>query len=403
MRSRFRNRTFALITIGIMVVAAEIIAYVFNVLVRDGRFAPEPTRKEFVDKLEEQYKAENFDPNLGWVPRKTDREANGARISPDNPVSDRPCVSLYGDSTVFGDEVSHVAAWGNQLAKRIHCKVSNFGVGGYGTDQAYLRFIKNSSDPSSVVVLGILSENIVRNVNQNRAFLYSSAVGPLKPILWLDDAGQLQFIPVPRLTIESHDKYINDPRSLFQKEFFIPDSSYYAEQRVHFPYIINVPKALRYKRIYDGVLFYLIKSPPWYLDFYDPSHPSHALQVTESIADHFVENAKQRAKTPVILFIPLARDIGNFLRTGKWVYAPLYEWCRARGHNCFDSGAAMVEKLGAQHIKEVGLCEYFCTRRFSEQGHYNEKGNVLLAEVSIRYLEPFLSNAKSGNLPNTKE
>src|SRR6185312_6104743 len=124
---------------------------------------------------QEQYRAENFDAKLGWIAPKLFRETNGARISPDNPSSPA-CLSLYGDSFVFGVEVSNTAAWGNQLAKKLNCKVLNFGVGAYGTDQAYLRFMANSNDPSGVVVLGILSENIVRNVNQNRAFLYSYGV-----------------------------------------------------------------------------------------------------------------------------------------------------------------------------------------------------------------------------------
>ena len=281
MRGRFRNGIFALITIGLMVVAAEFIAYAGRVLVGDDRFAPEPSRTEFLDKLQEQYSGENFDPDLGWITLKSTREPTGERITPDNPESGRPCVSLYGDSFVFGDDVSNVAAWGNQLAKRIHCKVLNFGVSAYGTDQAYLRFVKNSSDPSSVVVLGIQAENIVRNLNQNRAFLYGGGVGPLKPRLWLDDAGQAEFIPVPRLTADSYDQYINHPRSLFQYEFFIPGSSYYAQQRVHFPYIINFPKAMLYTRIYDSVKYHLVKNPPWYIDFYDPSHFSHALQLME--------------------------------------------------------------------------------------------------------------------------
>jgi hypothetical protein len=395
MQRRSRKGLFILITISIIATAAEIIAYACCLLMGDGYFAPKPTRDEFVTNLQEQFQAENFDANLGWIPLKRDRETNGVRISPDNPASGRPCLSLYGDSFVFGNEVRHAAAWANQLAKRLNCKVSNFGVGGYGTDQAYLRFAENLSDPSSVVMLGILSENIVRNVNQNRAFLYGNAgVGPLKPMFWLGDTGQLQLVPVPKLTMDSYDQYMKNPRALFAKEFFIPDSSFYAEQRVYFPYIISLINALRYKRIYYGLLFYVTKGLPWYRDFYDPLHPSHAIQVTASIADHFVEHVKERAKTPIIIFLPTSRDVGSFLRSGKWVYGALYEWCQARGYNCFDAGTAMVEKLGAKHINEVGLCKYFCTNRFTEQGHYNEKGNALLADVSLRYLKDYLPEAK---------
>jgi hypothetical protein len=52
----------------------------------EGYFAPEPTRESFTRKLDEQYRAENFDPVLGWIPRRSEREANGARISPKNPA-----------------------------------------------------------------------------------------------------------------------------------------------------------------------------------------------------------------------------------------------------------------------------------------------------------------------------
>ena len=71
MRGRFRNGIFALITIGLMVVAAEFIAYAGRVLVGDDRFAPEPSRTEFLDKLQEQYSGENFDPDLGWITLKS--------------------------------------------------------------------------------------------------------------------------------------------------------------------------------------------------------------------------------------------------------------------------------------------------------------------------------------------
>ena len=288
---RVRNLIFYLIMAMLLAALAETMAYSFYKWIDAGYFsAPHPSQEEFANKLEEQYKSENFDRVLGWLPFKRDIDENGARISPDG--IGRPCISLYGDSFVFGEEVSHVAAWGNQLAKLLHCKVLNFGVGAYGTDQAYLRFVQNSFDPSNVVVLGVLSENIVRNVNQNRAFLYWTAIGPLKPIFWADSDGSLHLVPVPLLGVSSYDTYIKDPKQLFANEFFIPDSSNFAKQKVAFPYSINLFKIFRYKRISDGLLYYLFNTPPWYADFYDLKHPSGALKLTQYIIDHFVDVAK---------------------------------------------------------------------------------------------------------------
>jgi len=65
---------------------------------------------------------------------------------------------LYGDSFTEGSGVDPEHAWSNVLSQLLHCRVANFGVSGYGTDQAYMRFLNNQRDPARVVVLGFLSE-----------------------------------------------------------------------------------------------------------------------------------------------------------------------------------------------------------------------------------------------------
>ena len=79
--------------------------------------------------------------------------STGARFSPAYPEPGNECVTLYGDSFTYGVGVREEYAWGNTLAERLRCRVGNFGVGGYGTDQALLRFMHNPNDPSSVAVL----------------------------------------------------------------------------------------------------------------------------------------------------------------------------------------------------------------------------------------------------------
>lgn len=113
----------------------------------------------------------NRDPLLGWPYLdsivKQERDSSGSRIIPSYPdPSDQACVSLYGDSFTWGHQVVNEFAWSNILSKLLNCRVSNFGVNGYGTDQAYLRFKHNDVDKAKIVILGYLSENIVRNVTQ---------------------------------------------------------------------------------------------------------------------------------------------------------------------------------------------------------------------------------------------
>jgi hypothetical protein len=114
------------------------------------------------------------DPVVGWpypMQYGKDLDTNGAQRNPYFPHGSegRSCVSLYGDSfTQGGDTSSRERNWGNVLSKRLGCYVANFGMGGYGTDQAYLRFRENSGDSSPVVIFGLHPADVARNLTRVR-------------------------------------------------------------------------------------------------------------------------------------------------------------------------------------------------------------------------------------------
>ncbi len=88
--------------------------------------------------------------------------------------------------------------YGEYLKRRdpmLGCRVSNFGVEGYGTDHSYLRFKYNDRDRAKIVILGHLSENIIRNVNQLKGLLYHSRGVDLHPRFIIGQDGSLEFIP----------------------------------------------------------------------------------------------------------------------------------------------------------------------------------------------------------------
>ena len=62
----------------------------------------------------------------------------------------------------------------------------------------------------------------------------------------------------------------------------------------------------------------------------------------------------------------------------------------------------MIEKLGREQLKMVGICEYFCTEKLVKKGHYNEKGNKLLAEVSA-LCRKLLTKPNAGLPPTTSQ
>ena len=127
----------------------------------------------------------------------------GARTSRPLTVAPPPGarrVACYGESFTFGSEVADEEAWPARVEARSDgtCEVWNMGVGGWGTDQALLRF-RDTRDElrPDIVLLGLLSENIGRNVNRLRAAYWNGGDQPMvKPRFVLSDGG-LELLPQP--------------------------------------------------------------------------------------------------------------------------------------------------------------------------------------------------------------
>jgi hypothetical protein len=69
-------------------------------------------------------------------------EHDYARGVPPNTIR----VSAFGDSFTFGNDVTNDDIWESQLeARDPRFEVLNFGVGAYGLDQAYLRYVQEVS------------------------------------------------------------------------------------------------------------------------------------------------------------------------------------------------------------------------------------------------------------------
>ena len=123
------------------------------------------------------------------------------------PAGDTLRVALFGDSFCVGDEVRDDEVWGQKLETLltqagIKFEVLNFGVSGYGMDQAFLRWRHLGIDYSpDMVIVVFQGENLDRNVNVFRMLYTSGAIPLSKPRFILED-GQLSLINLPALPPE---------------------------------------------------------------------------------------------------------------------------------------------------------------------------------------------------------
>jgi len=109
---------------------------------------------------------------LGWVPRPNSSSENGLyhynslglrsarRDYSAEPDSGVLRIAIFGDSFTHGSDVPYEHTFGAILADNLNtagtaAEVLNFGVGGYGIDQAMLRFSEQGARlGTDIVVLG---------------------------------------------------------------------------------------------------------------------------------------------------------------------------------------------------------------------------------------------------------
>lgn len=135
-----------------------------------------------------------YDPHLGWVvcdsvrPRFGERykgvylpygtggsrtfyhyEADGARKVIN--FADKPCrIHTYGNSFTHCDQVNDGETWQEYLAAHIQEPIRNYGVGGYGVYQAYMRMLKvEQQSPAKYIILNIYDDDHYRNLDAWRS------------------------------------------------------------------------------------------------------------------------------------------------------------------------------------------------------------------------------------------
>jgi hypothetical protein len=315
---------------------------------------------------------------------EVDEDIGGIRVSGFKHNSEfaddaQPCGSAYGDSYVYGSEVAEAEGWIEQLSHLLACHVVNYAVGGYGTDQALLRF-RRTHDVSPVALLGIDSNSVMDIVNQYDGFL-QAGVGPylLKGRFLLDPNDQLEWLPQPRFDANGFVAMHRDPGAALPQSYFLPDTPD-GPITLHFPNSATLAKIARMRRLQNIVA----RRAEW-SDMYATDHPSAALKLMVAISEAFVESAKVQRKRALIVMLPVAGSFREQANYGRFEYAPLVAMLRAKGIDVLDPGPAMVAEVGGR-----SACDLFTHARpelavLSSPvpcgGHYSQFANTILARL----------------------
>jgi hypothetical protein len=381
-----RSRPPALFWIVLLAIAAVGIeggAYLFELL--SPRVLDEPIRRrsailreqsariaELLDSTQDRRQI--LDPVLGWRYRAgytsaTDRlNAQGLRGRREyDPVPGPHAlrVAAFGDSFVYGSEVRDDDAWTALLeAGSGRIEALNYGVGGFGLDQAFLRFqIEGMALRPDVVLIGFAPDDLRRIVNVYRRFI-SSHEWPLAKPRFVLRGDSLVTVPNP---LPRHEDY----RQLLQHPAAVRNlgklDSWYSQTIYEHPLYdavatLRVGHAL-WQRVQRRVLDpnRLVRS-----GVFNERSAAFLLQV--AVARAFVAAVRDRHVIPAVLLLPDRGSVARVREGGPAVYAPLAAALRAAGVDVWDAAAAF--RSAPTTVDEL----------FASGGHYSPAGNRVLAE-----------------------
>ena len=236
--------------LAFLAICAEVMSFAALKLVPQFRQftyrVPEVSEAAYQAYLDER------DPVLGWpAPSRLPdiADARGARRSPANAALGdvAPCISVYGDSFAFGDEATDAKAWANVLAGNLGCRVDNYGIGGFGTGQALLRFESHLAEGKvlgDVIVLTMFPDNLNRNVNQWRYLLTRQPLW-FKPAFHVTPDGTVALAPLFDGDYAAFQALTQDPGAWLPGEAYLPGAPGFRRPVPEgFPYSVTLGRIL---------------------------------------------------------------------------------------------------------------------------------------------------------------
>ena len=280
-------------------------------------------------------------------------------------AGDRPQrrIAVVGDSFTFGLEVPFEDSWAHRLQQDLGpgTQVLNFGVDGYGVDQAYLRYQRDVRPwRPDLVIFGFINHDLYRSMAVYTFVSFPEWELPYGKPRFVLDGGRLELLNTPVLAPEQ----ILERGSVFELPFIQFDRGYQARDWLWHP---------QYRSRLVRLLLSRFEPAPV------PSAQASDAAMTAVNAElftSFVELARQEGSAPYLVYFPSRGDYTGQDRLAK---DGMIEMFRERNIE-HDNLTACLAKIGKSRLFIEG------------RPHYSAAGNAAVAaclEPAVRArLEP---------------
>ena len=144
----------------------------------------------------------------------------------------------FGDSFVFCRFVKNNQTWQEQISKMNHFKILNFGVGNYGLDQIYLKYLNTElSKKIKTVYIGFVPETLSRCLCSWKHYHEFNNIYGFKPKFFLHK-NKPKLINNPIVNTKSFQNIYKIINTLKKKEFFYKEK--FRKYKLEFPFTFNI-------------------------------------------------------------------------------------------------------------------------------------------------------------------
>jgi hypothetical protein len=329
-------------------------------------------------------KSPPHDPHLGWAPRPSSEsedgmyryDTNGIRVDKEEvvysmvPPAGVRRIALFGDSFTHGDGVAFESSWGKRLEDILReqepVEVLNFGFGGYGTDQAFLRWkLAGKALSPNVVVLGFQPENMGRNLNLIRILFYWETGVPFSKPRFVIHGDRLRLVNSPTIPPDQLPGVVEDLVNwdLRQYEHFFDESDYTP----------RIWSASRFLSVTFELLSRLSRDrKAEERNHYRASSPGGELILR--IVAAFAADVESTGAEFWIIHLPRRDDLRDLQTEGqRLAYEGILHQMKSK-YNVIDPVEALLTEAQESSVDSLFISP--------TDGHYSELGNQVVAQVA---------------------
>jgi hypothetical protein len=252
------------------------------------------------------------------------------------------CARAFGDSFTYGEEVDDSEkVWTSVASRELGCQIENYGVGGFGTDQALVLY-ESTKTNTHIVILGIYPEMLRRNLAASWLFYGGQKGRALKPYFKLDHQANLEQISWPE-SASSEDLRNYHRHDIFFKHY-----------DVKFPYSWHLSKSI----------YHQMKTRLENKGFFFDKH-NDALPLQLALLDEFEAQVAARGSEMALVYFPSLAELSS----NNLSYIKQMEIFQDKHPQVcvIDTGPALIEAIE----KGIGVG--------AQSGHFNSIGNAIVA------------------------